>query len=108
MKKTTQKEFDTLKNNYNELRSLCNSYEREIRELKNKIKEHAVLTNNKINEATKGDIFGIIDYLHNGLADYINNPAGRPYDDDEIININTWVQRCCVWLNQRIKEMPNE
>ena len=105
MKKTTQKEFDTLKNNYNELRSLCNSYEREIRELKNKIKEHAVLTNNKINEATKGDIFGIIDYLHNGLADYINNPAGRPYDDDEIININTWVQRCCVWLNQRIKEM---
>ena len=105
MKKTTQKEFDTLKNNYNELRSLCNSYEREIRELKNKIKEHAVLTNNKINEATKGDIFGIIDYLHNGLADYIDNPAGRPYDDDEIININTWVQRCCVWLNQRIKEM---
>ena len=105
MKKTTQKEFDTLKNNYNELRSLCNSYEREIRELKNKIKEHAVLTNNKINESTKGDIFGIIDYLHNGLADYIDNPAGRPYDDDEIININTWVQRCCVWLNQRIKEM---
>ena len=105
MKKTTQKEFDTLKNNYNELRSLCNSYEREIRELKNKIKEHAVLTDNKINEATKGDIFGIIDYLHNGLADYIDNPAGRPYDDDEIININTWVQRCCVWLNQRIKEM---
>lgn len=105
MKKTTQKEFDTLKNNYNELRSLCNSYEREIRELKNKIKEHAVLKDNKINEATKGDIFGIIDYLHNGLADYIDNPAGRPYDDDEIININTWVQRCCVWLNQRIKEM---
>jgi len=97
--------FNTLKNNYNELRSLCDSYEREIQELKNKIKEHAVLTNNKINEATKGDIFGIIDYLHNGLADYINNPAGRPYDDDEIININTWVQRCCVWLNQRIKEM---
>ena len=105
MNKKTQKEFDTLKNNYNELRSLCNSYEREIRELKNTIKEHAVLTNNKINEATKGDIFGIIDYLHNGLADYIDNPAGRPYDDDEIININTWVQRCCVWLNQRIKEM---
>jgi len=97
--------FNTLKNNYNELRSLCDSYEREIQELKNKIKEHAVLTNNKINEATKGDIFGIIDYLHNGLADYINTPAGRPYDDDEIININTWVQRCCVWLNQRIKEM---
>ena len=105
MKKATQTEFDTLKNNYNELRSFCSSLEREIRELKNKIKEHAVLTNNKINEATKGDIFGIIDYLHNGLADYINNPAGRPYDDDEIININTWVQRCCVWLNQRIKEM---
>ena len=64
------------------------------------------IKDNKINEATKGDIFGIIDYLHNGLADYINNPAGRPYDDDEIININTWVQRCCVWLNQQIKEMP--
>ena len=57
-------------------------------------------------EITKGDIFGIIDYLHNGLGDYINNPAGRPYDDDEIININTWVERCCVWLNEQIKEMP--
>ena len=106
MKKTTQKEFDTLKNNYNELRSLCDSYEREIQELTNIVRElRTAETNNKINEATKGDIFGIIDYLHNGLADYINNPAGRPYDDDEIININTWVQRCCVWLDQRIKEM---
>ena len=57
-------------------------------------------------EITKGDIFGIIDYLHNGLGDYINNPAGRPYDDDEIINIRTWVERCCVWLNKQIKEMP--
>jgi len=56
--------------------------------------------------ATKGDIFGIIDYLHNGLSDYINNPGGRPYDDDEIININEWVERCCIWLNQKIKEMP--
>lgn len=107
MKKATQTEFDTLKNNYNELRSFCSSLEREIRELENVVR---VLRDNKINEATKneatkGDIFGIIDYLHNGLADYINNPAGRPYDDDEIININTWVQRCCVWLNQRIKEM---
>ena len=98
--------FNTLKNNYNELRSLCDSYEREIQELTNIVRElRSVETNNKINEATKGDIFGIIDYLHNGLADYINNPAGRPYDDDEIININTWVERCCVWLDQRIKEM---
>jgi hypothetical protein len=38
-------------------------------------------------KATKGDIFGIIDYLQDGLGDYINNPGGRPYDDDEIINI---------------------
>ena len=95
--------FNTLKNNYNELRSLCNSYEREIKELKNIVQESS---NVNKNEATKGDIFGIIDYLHNGLGDYINNPGGRPYDDDEIINIRDWVQRCCVWLNQQIKEMP--
>jgi len=57
-------------------------------------------------KATKGDIFGIIDYLHDGLGHYMNNPGGRPYDDDEIININDWVQRCCVWLNEQIKEMP--
>ena len=95
--------FNTLKNNYNELRSLCDSYEREIKELKNIIQESS---NVNKNEATKGDIFGIIDYLHNGLGDYINNPGGRPYDDDEIINIKNWVERCCVWLNQQIKEMP--
>ena len=57
-------------------------------------------------EITKGDIFGIIDYLQDGLGNYIDNPGGRPYDEDEIININTWVHRCCVWLNQQIKEMP--
>ena len=57
-------------------------------------------------EITKGDVFGIIDYLHDGLGHYMNNPGGRPYDDDEIINIRDWVQRCCVWLNQQIKEMP--
>ena len=95
--------FNTLKNNYNELRSLCDSYEREIKELKNIVQESS---NVNKNEATKGDIFGIIDYLHNGLGDYINNPGGRPYDDDEIINIRDWVERCCVWLNQQIKEMP--
>ena len=95
--------FNTLKNNYNELRSLCDSYEREIKELKNIVQES---NNVNKNEATKGDIFGIIDYLHNGLGDYINNPGGRPYDDDEIINIRDWVQRCCVWLNEQIKEMP--
>ena len=57
-------------------------------------------------EITKGDIWGIIDYLQDGLGNYIDNPGGRPYDDDEIININEWVQRCCVWLNQQIKAMP--
>ena len=98
--------FNTLKNNYNELRSLCDSYEREIRELTNIVQElRRAEIDDKINKATKGDIFGIIDYLHNGLTDYINNPHGRRYDDDEIININTWVERCCVWLNQQIKEM---
>ena len=101
--------FNTLKNNYNELRSLCDSYEREIKELTDIVRElRDAKTITDPYKATKGDIFGIIDYLHNGLADYINNPDGRPYDDNEIININTWVQRCCVWLNQRIKEMPNE
>jgi len=62
--------------------------------------------NELYNEITKGDIWGIIDYLQDGLGNYINNPGGRPYDDDEIININEWVQRCCVWLNKQIKEMP--
>lgn len=95
--------FNTLKNNYNELRSLCDSYEREIKELKNIVQESS---NVNKNEVTKGDIFGIIDYLHDGLGNYINNPGGRSYDDDEIIKINDWVQRCSVWLNQQIKEMP--
>ncbi len=58
-------------------------------------------------EATKGDIFGIIDYLYNGLGEYINSPGGRPYDDDEIIEINDWVDRCTTWLNQKIKEMDD-
>ena len=104
--------FNTLKNNYNELRSLCDSYEREIKELKQKIKEHVVLTNkdclenNESGEITKGDVFGIIDYLHDGLGDYIENSGGRPYDDDEILNIRNWVMRCSVWLNQQIKAMP--
>ena len=56
-------------------------------------------------QITKGDIFGIIDYLQDGLFNHIDNQPGRPYDDDEIINIREWVQRCCVWLNQQIKEM---
>ena len=104
--------FKMLKDNYNEVRSLCDSYEREIIELKQKIKEHAVLTNkdclenNESGEITKGDVFGIIDYLHDGLGDYIENAGGRPYDDDEILNIRNWVLRCNIWLNQKIKEMP--
>ena len=103
--------FKMLKENYNELRSLCNSYEREIKELKQKIKEHVVLTNkdclenNGSEKITKGDVFGIIDYLHDGLGDYIENAGGRPYDDDEILNIRNWVLRCNIWLNQKIKEM---
>ena len=60
---------------------------------------------NEIDNVTKGDIFGIIDYLHNGLSDYIKSAGGRPYDDDEIININNWVMRCSKWLNLKIKEM---
>ncbi len=69
-----------------------------------------IMNNSKTNkdpyEITKGDIWGIIDYLQEGLGNYIDNPGGRPYDDDEIININEWVQRCCAWLNQQIKAMP--
>ena len=60
---------------------------------------------NEIDNVTKGDLFGIIDYLHNGLSDYIQSAGGRPYDDDEIININNWVMRCSKWLNLKIKEM---
>ena len=51
---------------------------------------------------TKGDISALIDHLQDGLDDYINNSGGRLYDGDEIMS--TWVQRCCVWLNQQIKE----
>lgn len=64
------------------------------------------LENNESEEITKGDVFGIIDYLHDGLGDYIENSGGRPYDDDEILNIRNWVKRCNAWLNQKIKEMP--
>ena len=64
------------------------------------------LENNESGEITKGDVFGIIDYLHDGLGDYIENTGGRPYDDDEILNIRNWVLRCNIWLNQKIKEMP--
>lgn len=39
MKKATQTEFDSLRVRYNELRSLCNSYEREIQELINIVRE---------------------------------------------------------------------
>ena len=39
MKKATQAEYDSLRNNYSELRSLASSYEREIQELKNIILE---------------------------------------------------------------------
>ena len=35
----TQNEFDSLKNHYNELRLLCDSYEREIQELTNIVQE---------------------------------------------------------------------
>lgn len=35
--KVTQKEFDSLKNRYNEVRLLCDSYSKEILELKQKV-----------------------------------------------------------------------
>jgi hypothetical protein len=35
--KVTQKEFDSLKNRYNKVRALCDSYYKEILELKQKI-----------------------------------------------------------------------
>ena len=56
-------------------------------------------------EITVGDLFGIIDYLHDGLADYLVETPGRPYDDDELLDINNWVMRCSKWLNLKIKEM---
>jgi len=39
MKKATQAEFDSLASRYNEVRSLCDSYLREIKELKNTVAE---------------------------------------------------------------------
>ena len=55
---------------------------------------------------TKGDILGIIDYLQDGFFNHIDNQPGRPYDDDEIIEVREWMERCCAWLNQQIKAMP--
>ena len=57
-------------------------------------------------QITKSDIFGIIDYLQGGFYNHIDNQPGRPYDDDEIIEVREWMERCCVWLNQQIKAMP--
>ena len=37
--KATQKEFDSLKNRYNKVRSLCDSYAKEILELKRTVAE---------------------------------------------------------------------
>ena len=61
---------------------------------------------NETDKITAGDILGIIDYLHNGLRDYIERPAGRPYDDDEIIDINNWVRRSVNWLYEEVEKMP--
>ena len=96
--------FNTLKNNYNELRSLCDSYEREIQELTNIVRElRSAETNNKINKATKGDILGLSDYVCETIDSY--ESSGRPYDDDELLENRQWAQRCVDWLKQQTKEM---
>ena len=96
--------FNTLRNNYNELRSLCDSYEREIRESKNIIRElRSAETNNKINKATKGDILGLSDYVEETIDSY--ESSGRPYDDDELLDNRQWAQRCVDWLKQQAREM---
>ena len=64
-----------------------------------------MINNSEFGEITVGDLFGIIDYLHNGLSDYLVITPGRPYDDDELLEINRWVMRCSAWLNHQIKEM---
>jgi len=53
--------------------------------------------------ATKNDILGLIDYLQETLGDY--EWPGRPYNDDELFEINLWAERCRVWLKKQIKEM---
>ena len=107
MKKTTQKEFDALKNNYNEVRSLCDSYEREIRELRNIIRiindEEEIRKQEKRNKATKSDILGLSDYVEETIDSY--ESSGRPYDDDELLDNRQWAQRCVDWLKQQAKEM---
>ena len=107
MKKATQTEFDTLKNNYNELRSLCDSYERELRYLQNivKIINEKVETKQqeKQNKASKGDILGLSDYVEETIDSY--ESSGRPYDDDELLDNRQWAQRCVDWLKQQAKEM---
>lgn len=56
-------------------------------------------------KADKSDVLGIIDYIYNGLNEYVNNPSGRPYDDDEIIEIENWVKRSIAWLYEKAEEM---
>ena len=53
--------------------------------------------------ATKNDILGLIDYLQETLGDY--EWPDRPYNDDELFEINLWAERCRVWLKEQIKEM---
>lgn len=64
------------------------------------------MSNSEFGEITKGDLFGLNDYLLDGLNDYLIETPGRPYDDDEILEIRTWAMRCSQWLNKQIKEMP--
>ena len=99
--------FNTLKNNYNELRSLCNSYEQELRYLRNIVKiindEIETKPQEKQNKATKGDILGLSDYVEETIDSY--ESSGRPYDDDELLDNRQWAQRCVDWLKQQAKEM---
>jgi len=102
--------FNTLKNNYNELRSLCDSYERELRELRNIVRiineEEETKQQEKRNKATKSDILGLSDYVEETIDSY--ESSGRPYDDDELLDNRQWAQRCVDWLKQQTKEMPYE
>jgi len=54
--------------------------------------------------ATKGDILGLIDYMEETISTY--ESPGRPYDDDDLSEINAWAGRCVTWLTQQAKEMP--
>lgn len=64
------------------------------------------MSNKPLNQITSSDIFDLINFLHDAMTDY--ESPGRPYDDDELLEINSWYRRCIAWLTEKQQEMNGE